>query len=261
MDMKYFNIIAHYYDLFYSDFTEDIQMYMGFAQRCESPLLELACGTGRVLLPLARAGYDMTGLDVSPVMLDIASAKVETEQLGSKVRLVQSDMREFSLGCRYNMAYVPLNSFMHLVTVEDHLSALRCIRRHLNPDGLLVIDLFNPDQGTLTDCYGYVTLEKTMTDPNTGVTVQLFNSRRLDTASQIQEITFIIDEIGPDGTVRRVLFPFKMRYFFCQEKKLLLEKAGFEVVNVYGSYDLDIFDSNSDKMIFVARPAPDAAGD
>jgi ubiquinone/menaquinone biosynthesis C-methylase UbiE len=254
--MEDFDIIAHYYDLFYLDFAEDVPMYLGFAERCGSPLLELACGTGRVLLSLARAGYEITGLDVSPAMLDVARAKVEAERLSGRARLVQSDMRDFSLGRQYNLAYVPLNSFMHLVTPEDHLAALSCIRRHLAPDGLLIIDMFNPDQDILLSGDGRVTLEKTLTDPHTGVTVQWFHSRRVDTARQIQEVTFIIDEIGPDGAVRRVLFPFTMRYFFRPEKALLLEKAGFVVENVYGSYDLDPFGPDSEKMIFVARLAP-----
>jgi SAM-dependent methyltransferase len=250
---EHFDIIAHYYDLFYEGFTEDVPMYLGFAGRCGSPLLELACGTGRVLLPLARAGYEITGLDVSPAMLEVARAKVEAERLSARVRLVQNDMRDFSLGRRYNLAYVPLNSFMHLVTLEDHLATLSCIRRHLAPDGLLVIDMFNPDQEILLAGDGRVTLEKTLTDSHTGVVVQLFHSRRVDTARQIQEVIFIIDEIGPDGTVRRVLFPFTIRYFFQPEKALLLEKAGFVVENVYGSYDLDPFGPDSEKMIFVAR--------
>jgi SAM-dependent methyltransferase len=255
--MEHFDIMAHYYDLFFADFTEDTPLYLGFAERCGSPLLELACGTGRVLLPLARAGYEITGLDVSPVMLEVAKAKVEAEQLSDRVRLVQSDMRDFSLDCRYNLVYVPLNSFMHLVTPEDHLTALLCIRQHLAPDGLLVIDMYNPDYEILLAGDGRVTLERTMNDPHTGVTVQLFNSRRVDTARQTQEVTFIIDEIGPDGTVRRVLFPFTTRYFFHPEKALLLEKAGFVVEQVYGSYDLEPFGPDSEKMIFVARLAPD----
>jgi SAM-dependent methyltransferase len=256
--MEHFDIIARYYDLFYADFTEDVPMYLGFAERCGSPLLELACGTGRVLLPLARAGYETTGLDVSPAMLDVAKVKAEAERLSDRVRLVQGDMRDFSLDRRYSLTYVPLNSFMHLVTPEDHLAALSCIRRHLAPGGLLVIDLFNPDHEILLAGDGRVTLEKSLTDSRTGITVQWFHSRRVDTARQTQEVTFIIDEIGPDGTVRRVLFPFTARYFFYPEKALLLERAGFVVENVYGSYDLDPFGPDSEKMIFVARPAPAA---
>jgi SAM-dependent methyltransferase len=249
-----YDVMARYYDLFYSCLTADIPMYLGFAQRCGSPLLELACGTGRIVLPLARAGYEVTGLDVSLAMLERARAKVEVEGLLTKVRLVQGDMRNFSLDGRYNLAYVPLNSFMHLTTVGDQLAALHCIRRHLVPGGLLVIDLYNPDLNILLEGDGRVVLEKMLTDPATGNTLQWFHTRRADPTSQMQEVTFIIDEIGADGTVRRTIFPFCMRYLVRPEMELLLEKAGFVTEQVYGSYELDTFGTDSEKMIFVARP-------
>ncbi len=251
--MDDFDIYARFYDLDFGSMDADLPMIQGFAARCGSPILELACGTGRVLLPLARKGYQVVGVDVSAAMLEVARRKVAAEGLEERVTLVQQDMRELDLDGHFNLAFVAVNSFMHLLTTDDQLAALGRVRQHLNPDGLLLLDLFNPDLGRLLDFRGQVALEKVMTDPDTGRRLMRFRTEKVDLGQQTIHVTFIVDEVDGKGGVQRTLFPFSVRYLFRYELELLLRQAGFEIEAIYGSYDLDEFAGDSDKMIAVAR--------
>jgi SAM-dependent methyltransferase len=245
--------LARFYDADHARVTEDIPMYLGFAQRVGSPVLELGCGTGRILLPLAQAGYRATGLDASSAMLAIAERKLAAAGLTPLVRLAQADMRDFRLEERYPLAFIALNSFMHLETQADQLRALRCWRRHLAPGGLLVMDLFHPDLTSLLEADGRLTEMARWTDPETGATVQKLCTRMVDLATQTISVTFMYDETLPDGALRRTLAPLKMRYLWRYEAELLLDKAGYVVEEVYGSWQLEPFTSESGRMVLVAR--------
>jgi SAM-dependent methyltransferase len=251
--MDEYGTYARFYDLDFGDQDDDLVMIEQFASRCGPPILELACGTGRVLLPLAQQGYEVSGVDVSPAMLAIARRKVAAAGLANRVVLVEQDMRDLELGRRFNLAFVAANSFMHLADTDDQLVALCSIREHLNPGGLLLLDLFNPDFNRLLEPPGQVTLDKVMTDPDTGYRLMKYRTQKTDLAKQTVYATFIVDEVDGEGQVRRTLFPFSMRYLFRGEVELLLRHSGFKIEAIYGSYELDEFSSDSDKMIAVAR--------
>jgi SAM-dependent methyltransferase len=248
-----FDPIARFYDLFYGERDDDVHMYQDFALAADGPILELGCGTGRVLIPLALEGYHVTGLELSEAMLATARARAETARVDEQVSLIQGDMRDFEIPVRFALAFIPINTFMHCYDTQQQLSCLRCIHRHLQPGGQLVVDVFHPDLQTLLESDGRLVSEGTVLEPETGHTIHRFYTRRLDLATQTQNITFILDETDLAGTVRRTLFPFRMRFVYRYEMELLLHTAGFRLETVYGSYDLDPFDSSSEKMIFVAR--------
>lgn len=251
--MSGFDVFARFYDFEYGDYQEDVEFYVNFARRTGSPILDAACGTGRVLVPLAKAGFAVTGLDVSPAMVAAAWANVEKAGVKKLAKLVNADVRDFSLDERFELAFVALNSFGHLVSIDDQIAALRCLHEHLQEDGLLILDLFNPDLALLGDAPGHVLHDYTKLDPVTGNTIVKLHSTRLDQAKQLLNVTFFYDEVHPKGDVKRVIAPFAMRYSFKSEMELLLEKTDFQLENVYGSYDLDEYTAHSQKMIFVAR--------
>jgi SAM-dependent methyltransferase len=251
--MDRYDIYARFYDLDFGEADADLFMYQQFASRCGSPILELGCGTGRVLLPLARQGYQITGVDLSLPMLEVARGKVAAEDLSERVTFSQQDMRELELGDRFNLAFAAINSFMHLLNTDDQLAALARIRHHLNPGGLLILDLFNPDLSRLLEARGQVGLAKVMTDPDTGHRLMRFHSDKVDLGEQTIHVTFVVDELDSEGNVQRTLFPFSIRYLFRFELELLLRHAGFEIEAIYGTYDLDEFSGDSPKMIAVAR--------
>jgi SAM-dependent methyltransferase len=251
--MDDYDVYARFYDLDFGDTSDDLLMLEQFASRCGSPILELACGTGRVLIPLAQRGYRVTGVDVSPAMLAIARGKVAAAGLADRVTLLEQDMRALELEERFSMAFVAVNSFMHLPDTDDQLIALCSIREHLVPGGLLVLDLFQPDLNRLLEPRGQVTLDKMFTDPETGHRVMRYRTQETDLSKQTIHTTYIVDEVDSEGAVRRTLFPFSVRYLYPAELKLLLRHAGFKIEAIYGSYDLDEFDGDSQKMIAVAR--------
>jgi SAM-dependent methyltransferase len=248
-----FDRFARFYDLDYEPFQDDVALYLGFAERTGGPLLELGCGTGRLLLPLARAGFQVTGVDLSGKMLDVARHKVAVAGLEEQVRLLQADMRHVDLPQQFRLAFIAINSFMHLTTPEDQLAALQAWHRLLRPGGLLIVDVDNPNPQHLLEADGRVELQGRWFDPDSGATVLKLFSRTLDSARQLQHVLFVYDEVFPDGGVRRTLAPFQARYLHRFEGELLLDKAGFTPEQVYGSYDLDPYHSESERMIFVAR--------
>jgi ubiquinone/menaquinone biosynthesis C-methylase UbiE len=244
---------AWFYDLDYAGVDMDLPMIEQFAARSGSPILEVACGTGRVLLPLAQQGHRVVGVDFSAAMLDLARQKVRAAGLDERVTLVEQDMRQLELDRRFTMAFVVSNSFLALTTLDDQLTALTRIRQHLNPGGLLLLDLFNPDLSRLLDVQGRVTLDKVVTDPQTGQTVQKFLTQSVDLGEQLINTTLIIDRMDGSGWVQRTLFPFTLRYLFRGELELLLRHTGFAVEAIYGSYDLDEYCGESERIIAVAR--------
>jgi SAM-dependent methyltransferase len=251
--MASYDVFARFYDLCFGGMYDDLFMIQQFAERCGSPILELGCGTGRVLVPLARQGYQITGVDVSPGMLERAHRKVAAENLGDRVTLLEGDMRELDLGARFNLAFIAVNSFMHLLSTDDQLAALERIRHHLNPGGLFLLDLFNPDLARLLDMKGQMILDESVTDPDTGHPVMRFHVDKVDLGQQQIHAAFIIDEMDEKGQVRRVVFPYEVRYLFRYELELLLRQAGFKLEALYGSYDLDEYTGDSGKIIAVAR--------
>jgi SAM-dependent methyltransferase len=248
-----FDPIVPFYDLFYGKRDDDLQMYRDFALAADGSILELGCGTGRVLVPLALDGYYVTGLELSETMLAAARAKVEAAEVDDRVTLIQGDMRDFEIPSRFALAFIPINTFMHCYDTHQQLACLRCIHRHLQPGGHLIVDVYHPDLQALLESDGRLVSEGTILDPETGHTIHRLYTRRLDLAAQIQHITFIMDETDSGGTVRRTLFPFDMRFVYRYEMELLLHVAGYRLEAVYGSYDLEPFESSSEKMIFIAR--------
>lgn len=216
-------------------------------------MLEVGCGTGRVLLPLAKAGTRLTGLDVSPEMLARAHAKLTAAGVADRVKLVRGDVREMALDERFRLTYIALNTFMHITTPEDQAKALRRIHAHLVAGGLLVLDLFNPHPDLLDDADGRLVHDFTRPGPSEGALSTRFHSQRVDPSRQILEITFFYDEQAADGTLRRTTAPFELYYFTRREVELLLASCGFAVENVYGSYELDAYWAGSPKLIVVAR--------
>ena len=124
----------------------DAAFFVEMARETGGPVLELGSGTGRVLIPTARLGIPITGLDLSPDMLAVCRRKLAAEppEVQSKVMLVEGDMRDFDLPESFHLVTMPFRPFQHLIEVEDQLACLDCIHRHLADDGKVVVDVFNP---------------------------------------------------------------------------------------------------------------------
>ena len=249
-----FDAWADVYDAVYSYVTDDIPFYVDEALRCGGPVLELGCGTGRVTLPIARVGVEVTGLDSSQRMLDAARRKTAD----TPVRLVHGDMREFSLGRRFALVIIPFRGFLSLLTVEDQMSALACIRRHLAPGGRLVFNVFDPDLNMLVQPGDGAYHLRDVADPESGRRLVIWHQSSCDNHNQIIYARLIVDELDGSGAVAgRFYRDFRLRYAHRWEIHHLLTSAGYEVVDLYGDFDRSPFDEESEEMVWIARPTPE----
>lgn len=244
--------LSHYYDLENADFTEDLDYWLDLADEHGEPILELGCGTGRVLLNLARRGHAVTGLDNSPEMLARLQAKLSAasgQHLAVVPQIVQASLEDFELAQRFRLAIMPFNTFMHLLTTEAQLAALERIRRHLAPRGALALDMPNPGEAYAAQEQG-LTLERSFLDGDR--TVQQFSSIALDRAAQLSHVTWIYDSTAPDGAVQRSIVPLTLRFTFPAEMSLLLSRAGLNLAHLYGDYDRSPFVNGSPRMLVLA---------
>lgn len=257
--MNEYDSFASIYDSQYAELTKDVPFYLELARQTGSPVLELACGTGRILLPLARAGIEVTGLDSSQKMLESLQNKLDREEPGVRTRvgLVNADMREFALDTRYKFVFCAFHSFQHLMTTEDQLACLKSVRTCLAEDGLLCLDVFAPRHDMLAQKRQEHELSVRV-DPSTGrETVSRYVTER-DQVNQAMKSTLVFDRIGPDGTIHRSIHRISLCWIFHREMHLLLRLAGFEVVQVYGDYDKRPYDYVSGEQVFVVKRGKDA---
>ncbi len=239
--------IAEFYDhvTVYRD-RPDVAFYVEAARESGGPVLEIGCGTGRVLLPTARAGIDIVGVDQSPAMLalcrrDLANAPAEVQQ---RVELREGDMRAFDIGRLFTLVTIPFRPFQHLVTVEEQLACLGCIRRHLTSGGRLILDLFNPSLEALTQPTGIESdPESEFTMPDGRQVARRYRIISRDRANQVNQVELYYDVTQPDGRTERLIHGFPMRYLFRFEAEHLLARAGFSVQHVYSGYGKEPFGS------------------
>lgn len=249
--------VARYYDLLHAGLTEDIGFLLTLAGRVGGPVLELGCGTGRVLLPLARAGFAVTGVDNSPAMLALAEEKLRLAPAGvrERVQLLSGDMTNLALPqTAFQLAIVAYNTLLHL-DPAGKLAALRAIRRHLAPAGQVVLDLANPLALAQTPNDRMLTLEQVLTDRETGDTVTVLASNWVDTEAQVVQITWLYDATPPAGGVlRRTVAQAAYHYLYPHQLELILHDAHFSLVAMYGNYDQTPYTEESDRLLVVAAP-------
>jgi SAM-dependent methyltransferase len=239
---------------------QDVAFYVEMARESGGPVLEVGCGTGRVLLPTARAGIEITGMDLSPHMLEVCREKLEAEpeEVRSRVRLVQGDMRRFALDQSFQLITLPFRPFQHLTTVEDQLACLDCIRQALAEGGRLILDIFNPSMEALakTNFAEEVGEEPEFSMPDGRKVIRRHSIVARDVANQINYVELIHYVTHPDGRQERLVQAFPMRYLFRFEAEHLLVRAGFEVKQLYADYDRSPFGSKyPGELIFVAEKA------
>jgi ubiquinone/menaquinone biosynthesis C-methylase UbiE len=249
MPDEYEGLLAPHYDALYAvmrDPSGDAAFYRALAQEIGGPVLELGCGTGRVLLPIAALGIPCVGLDASPAMLAVLRAKNPPPN----VELVEARMEAFDLGARkFPLVTCPFRAFQHLLTVDAQLAALANVRRHLAPGGAFALDVFDPKLAWLTAPGGAERMDATFTIG--GVQTRRFVRTRVDLATQTFEITFRFDPApaNADGSTT-----VRLRWFYRYEIEHLLARAGFTDITVFGGYDRRPWCPEADTVL-VARVA------
>jgi len=237
---------------------EDIVFWVGAAVESGGPVLELGCGTGRVLLPTVRAEVPVVGLDLSGRMLGVCRQRLaaEPEAVRARAALVEADMRGFDLGRSFRLVTAPFRSFQHLLTVADQLACLGSIRRHLVEGGRLILDLFDPWlERLVADDLGRETgSEPEFVMPDGRRVLRRERTVSCDRAGQVLHGELVYHVTWPDGLRERLVHAYALRYLFRFEAEHLLARAGFEVEAVWGGYDRRPFGATQPgELILVAR--------
>jgi SAM-dependent methyltransferase len=219
---------------------DDVSFFRGLAERAGGPVLELGCGTGRVAIPLAEAGFEVVGLDRSAPMLAVAAERrrVLPVVVRRRLRFVEGDMTDFRLARRFALAFAAFRVFMALPDEQSQRSALFAIRRHLRPGGLLALDIFDPRLDLLTPEPRAQIERREFRHPTTGNTVVAsVLSRSNDPVAQRFTQQWRFAEESPDGTlVREELEELTLRWTYRYEMRHLLELSGFEPIAEYSDY-------------------------
>lgn len=248
--------IPELYDLEHGDFHDDIGMYRQFAYATGDPLLELACGTGRILAPLASDGHRVTGTDRSRPMLDRARIALAATEGAPEHHLVEADMTSAAdaPGGPFGLVIIGLNSLLHATSSDEQRQVLTAARQACDPRGQLIVDVLNPTPEQLQSLAGTALDGKW--ELSDGRAVMKFSDRRLSPAEQTITSTIWYDLLETDGTFRRVSTGFVLRYLSRAELILMLELSGWVDFEVYGSYDLDPLTDTSERLIVTAQRTP-----
>jgi len=224
------------YDLVFEGLDFDVAFWNRVARGAGGPVLEIGCGTGRILLRLVEAGFDAEGIDNSEAM--IRRLRVKASERGLEVRASVADMRDFSLGCRFARAVCAFNSFAHCETTDDQVRALAAARRHLRPGGALVMHMSYPGPRYWSEPDGVPVLELEMVDPAGGRKVRLYDTRTKDPVAQLQRSVTEYRALEPDG--RETLLHrghTSQRWVYRFELELLFRAAGFARSEVFGGFE------------------------
>lgn len=238
------NLGSECYDGFYdpppAEIAGDVAFYVAAAREAGGPVVELACGTGRVTLPIARAGVAVTGLDASEGMLAIARAKtaVEPEEVRARLTWGPGLLQDFDLGGPVPLVLVPFRSFQLLGAVDDQLACLRCMRRHLAPGGRAIVHLFDPRLDYLTGQTPLPRIVRKGRSSRTGrtVTAELVDNAH-DFVGQTARGTWLYIEYGEDGSeLRREELTQTVRWIWRPEFAHLAARAGLSVAAEYSDF-------------------------
>ncbi|HSM58654.1 MAG TPA: class I SAM-dependent methyltransferase [Candidatus Sulfomarinibacteraceae bacterium] len=251
-----YETIAPYYDLLHDTLTQDLDLILALAAEAGDPILELGCGTGRLLRPLVRAGHQVTGLDSSLAMLARARARLAdlAPQQRPSVQLVAADMiAPPLLREHFRLALVSYNTFLHLPP-ELTLRACRAIQRHLQPDGRLFLDLVNPLLVEHAQDERAFSLEQAIVDEATGSELLVFAGSWLEAAAQILHITWVYDRSpAGGGPVQRTVSRLAYHYYYPHQLELMLQNGGFALEGIYGDYEQGPFEEDSERLLVLAR--------
>jgi SAM-dependent methyltransferase len=254
-------VSAKYYDEAYAsgENLAESRFYLELARRARAPVLELGCGTGRILLSIARAGVAIDGVDNSLPMLNSLRRKMELEprSVRERVSVIEGDMRHFRSDRKYGLVIMPFRPLQHMYKLEDQIAALRTAGFHLEDGGLLAFDVYYPKFEKLYSGFGQEVLEmewRPRSDPEHLVR-RYFRKDSHDKIHQNLRFTFIFRTWHGDKLIREETEGIEMSYYTYPHLRALFLLAGLEVAEEYGSFSKAPLDNNAEEMIFLLKKA------
>ena len=253
--------IARYYDLSHDRLVDDIPFILDLAATAAGPVLEIGCGSGRLLVPLARAGYDATGIDSSPEMLARAEFRLaaEPEVVRARVRLVKADVKNLALPQAepFGLIIFGYNTFMHLDEAGAG-AALKRLRPLLRDGGRLFIDVTSPILLSMAADDPDFVLEDVLEDRAQGETVHQYTAYEGIFGEQAVDVTWVYEakngsDKSADG-LKRTRTRLRYFYLYPHQYDLLLTLTGYRLLALYGDYTGGPFDEESERLILLAGP-------
>jgi SAM-dependent methyltransferase len=237
---------------------KDVDFFVDLAKEANGAVLELGCGTGRILIPTAMSGVDITGLDSSAEMLAVCHSSLEkiSTDIQHKIHLIEADMRDFSIDRKFSLITIPFRAFHHLIETKDQIACLSCIYNHLQTGGRLIVDLFNPSLPYIYDKRFRKLKEEEPPFILPDGRKMLRRSRLIasDLVKQVIEIEFLYEWTNDKGKVKQRSHQFLMRYLFRYEVEHLLARTGFSLETVYADYKKSPFGSEyPGELIVIAK--------
>lgn len=250
------------YDLWFKSVNDDAEFWPELARRTGGKsVLELACGSGRLTIPLVRElaedGIRVVGLDIAPQMLAVAEAAFQKQpaEVQAQVTLVQGDMRSFDLGEKFDFAFVGFNSMAHFHDLADQLACFRSARQHLVPGGRFAVEVnfYSPDHLAESLEERPMMLQGHSRDEVTGETTLFLNSSRYYPDKQILDELLRLERVDSAGKTHVVDVELPQHVYYPRELQLLVTLAGFEVETVYGDNSFGPLTADSEVQIVVGR--------
>jgi SAM-dependent methyltransferase len=237
------------YDTICAGLRYGIDFYVDLARQAGGPVLDVCCGTGRILLPCLQAGAEVDGLDLAPAML--ATLKKKAAALGLAPGVFTADMSDFHLPRRYALVMITFNAFNHNLTQEAQIRCLERCRQHLAPGGMLAFDTFFPGAAILgSDTARVLELE---TQHPCGLPMRAYDTRSFNRVEQIQHSVYEVELVHPDGAIETIhRSEFRTRYVYKEEMALLLRAAGFTRWEILGGFERRPLTQETDAMIVLA---------
>jgi len=251
-------VLAELYDLvpLYQQ-RSDINFYLNIGTEQVGEILELGCGSGRILIPIVNVGGRITGLDISPHMLERCREKLAqtSVNISKHIELIEGDITNFDLGIKFDLITIPFRVLQHLKTHQEVLSCFQCVKDHLTDIGRLIFDVFQLNLEFLEKARPGQEIENF-------AEINLTDGRRLkrnhrivslhpEEQYNVVELIYYLADTA--GKIERISQKFEFRYFFKDEMYELLEKSGLEVVELYGDFDRSPHHDKAPEMIFVAQ--------
>lgn len=255
------DLLARYYDLDLEDDPGDLDLYLAMAARTGGPVLELAVGSGRIAVPLAQAGHQVTGVDLDPAMLERAraawtraggTARRRGVPVGS-LELVEADLVTLDLPQRFGLAFIALNSLFQVGPADRQQAAMASLARHLRPGGVAVVDVELPDAAELASWDGRVVLDWIREDPEApGSTVTRMSSARHDAVSASALLSIVYDTTDPSGSVRRVSRSDRLHLVTVRQLEDAAVSAGLQVELLAGDHQVTPLGPISPRVVLIA---------
>ncbi|MBY0122760.1 class I SAM-dependent methyltransferase [Bacillus sp. S/N-304-OC-R1] len=237
------------YDHLHKDYTKDFNVIVEWAQQYgqQQPIIELACGTGRVTIPMAKQGFKMIGVDIHEGMLSLAKEKAENEDLPIEFHL--RDCTTLSLPTKSSFIYMTGNSFQHFLTNEQQDALFQAVRHHLNNRGLFIFDTRNPllHELAVVDKYEQKYIDKK------GDRVIEYHSEEYDSLTQMQHCMTKRHIYRKEELIAIEQDGISLRFTFPLEMKRLLHSYGFKILQVYGDWDKNELTAQSVQMIYICQ--------